>query len=177
MNIVIAIGLAVVAVLGWLTQLVGLPGNWVVVVAAALYAWSFPGDDRLAISWSTVAALFVLAVLGEVIEFVAGAMGVTKAGGSRRGALLALVGSLVGGMIGLVVGVPIPVVGSLAAAILFGGLGALIGAFIGESWKGNDFDTSLQIGRAAFVGRVLGTLGKLIAGAVMLVVLLAALVL
>ncbi len=177
MEILSAIALCVVAVLGWLTQLVGLPGNWIVVVAAALYAAWFPGDERLALSWNTVAALFVLAVLGEVIEFVAGAMGVTKAGGSRRGALLALICSLVGGVIGLGVGVPIPVVGSLAAAILFGGLGALVGAFIGESWKGRDFDTSLQIGRAAFVGRVLGTLGKLIAGAVMLVVLLAALVL
>ena len=176
MEIVAAIGLAVVAVIGWLTQLVGLPGNWIVVVAAALYAASFSGESRLTLSWTTVVALVLLAVLGEVVEFVAGAMGVTKAGGSRRGALLALVGSLVGGVIGLAVGVPIPVVGSLAAAILFGGMGALVGAFIGESWKGNDFDTSLQIGRAAFVGRVVGTLGKLIVGAVMLVVLLAALV-
>jgi uncharacterized protein YqgC (DUF456 family) len=176
MDIVAAIGLAVVAMVGWLTQLVGLPGNWIIVVAAALYAWLFPGDSRLALSWSTVAALALLAVVGEVVEFVAGAMGVTKAGGSRRGAVMALAGSLVGGVIGLFVGVPIPVVGSLAAAILFGGLGALVGAFIGESWKGQDFDTSLQIGRAAFVGRVLGTLGKLIVGAVMLVVLLAALV-
>ena len=50
MEIVAAIGLAVVAVIGWVTQLVGLPGNWIVVVAAAIYAASFPGDSRTALS-------------------------------------------------------------------------------------------------------------------------------
>ncbi len=176
MDIVAAVGLIVVALVGWLTQLVGLPGNWIVVGAAAIYAWWLPGEGRLSIGWNTVIGLVVLAALGEVLEFAAGALGVTKAGGSRRGAALALVGSLVGGVAGLFIGVPIPIVGSLAAAILFGGLGALVGAVIGESWKGHDFDTSLQIGQAAFVGRVLGTLGKMIVGAVMLAALLAALV-
>jgi len=79
-------------------------------------------------------------------------------------------------VVGLFIGVPIPIVGSLAAALVFGGLGALVGAFIGESWKGRDFDTSLQIGQAAFIGRVLGTLGKMIVGAAMIAVLLVALV-
>ncbi len=176
MNIVAAVGLVVVAIVGWMAQLLGLPGNWIVVVATALYAWWLPGEGRLAVGWNTVIALVVLAAVGEVVEFAAGALGVGKAGGSRRGAVLALAGSLAGGVVGLFIGIPIPVVGSLAAALIFGGLGALVGAFIGESWKGRDFDTSLQIGQAAFVGRVLGTLGKMIVGAVMLAVLLVALV-
>jgi uncharacterized protein YqgC (DUF456 family) len=175
-NIVAALCLAVVAVVGWLTQLVGLPGNWIILIAAALYAWWLPVDVRVAVGWNTVIALAALAVLGEVLEFAAGALGVSKAGGSRRGAILALAGSIVGGLVGLVVGVPIPVVGSLAAALIFGGLGALVGALVGESWKGRDLAASLEIGKAAFVGRIAGTLGKLIVGAVMVVVLLAALV-
>ena len=86
--------------------------------------------------------------------------------------MLALVGSLVGGVVGMVVGVPIPIIGSLAAAPIFGGLGAMVGAMLGESWLGRDFESSLEIGKAAFVGRMLGTLGKLIVGSVMVVVVL-----
>ncbi len=136
MSIVSALLLAVVAIVSWLSQLVGLPGNWMLVVAAALYAWLTPGDGRAAIGWHTVVVLIVLAVVGEIVEFVAAASGVTKAGGSRRGAVLALAGSIVGGFVGLAIGLPIPVVGSLAAAVVFGGLGALAGAMLGESWKG-----------------------------------------
>ena len=176
MQVVAAILLAVIVAAGWLSQLVGLPGNWIIVAAAAAYAWWTPPDTRTAIGWDTVIALGALAALGEVLEFAAAAMGVSKAGGSRRGAMLALAGSIVGGIVGLVVGLPIPVVGSLAAALVFGGLGALVGAMLGEGWKGRDFDASLEVGKAAFVGRLLGTLAKMIVGSVMVVVVLAALV-
>jgi uncharacterized protein YqgC (DUF456 family) len=176
MAVLSAILLAVFAIVSWLSQLVGLPGNWMLVVAVALYAWIVPSDGRADIGWQIVIVLVVLAVIGEIVEFVAAASGVTKAGGSRRGAVLALVGSIVGGILGLGIGLPIPVIGSLLAAVVFGGLGALAGAMLGESWKGRDFDSSLQIGKAAFVGRVLGTVGKLIVGSVMLVLTLASLV-
>jgi uncharacterized protein YqgC (DUF456 family) len=176
MSILSALLLAVFAIVSWLSQLVGLPGNWMLVVAVALYAWIAPSEGRADIGWQTVAVLIVLAIVGEIVEFIAAASGVTKAGGSRRGALLALVGSIIGGIVGLGIGLPVPVVGSLLAALVFGGLGALAGAMLGESWKGRDFDASLEVGKAAFVGRVLGTVGKLIVGSVMLVVTLVSLV-
>jgi uncharacterized protein YqgC (DUF456 family) len=175
MHVLAAVTLVLIAALGWLSQLVGLPGNWIIVVAAAAYAWAMPPDGRTALGWETVIILLVLALVGEILEFVAAAMGVSKAGGSRRGAMLALVGSIVGGIVGLFVGLPIPIVGSLAAALVFGGLGALAGAFLGESWKGRDFDQSLGVGKAAFVGRVLGTLAKMIVGSVMVAVTIVAL--
>ena len=77
----------------------------------------------------------------------------------------------------MVIGLPIPLVGSLAAAVVFGGLGALVGAVIGESSAGRDFDASLTIGKAAFAGRLLGTLAKLIVCTIMVVVTLGALLL
>ena len=43
---------------------------------------------------------------------------------------------MAGGLFGLTVVVPIPIVGSIAAALLFAGLGALGGAVLGERWKG-----------------------------------------
>ncbi len=55
-----------------------------------------------------------LAMLGEAIEFAAGALGVGKLGGSKRAAALAVVGSLVGAIGGMFVGLPIPIVGSVS---------------------------------------------------------------
>jgi len=113
-----------------------------------------------------------LAVAGEVVEFLAGALGATRAGGSRRGAVMALGGSLAGGVFGMFAALPIPLVGPLVGAVLFGALGALAGAVLGEQWKGKDLDESLRVGHAAFWGRLLGTLGKALVGAVMVLVVL-----
>ncbi|REK19118.1 MAG: DUF456 domain-containing protein [Planctomycetota bacterium] len=176
MTILAAILLVVFVVVSWGSQFVGLPGTWMIVGAAALYAWLVPPESYLAITWATVAVLAVLAVVGEVLEFVAGAAGVSTAGGSRRGAVLAILGSIVGGIIGMFVGLPVPVIGSVLAAVLFGGLGALAGAVVGETWKGRDLDTSLVIGKAAFVGRLLGTVAKVIVCTLMTVVTIGAVV-
>lgn len=177
MHFLWALLLVIVVALSWLAQLVGLPGNWFIVAAVACYTWWVGPDVSTAVDWYTVIALIVLATAGELIELAASAMGVAKVGGSRRGVVLAIVGSIIGSIVGVFVGIPVPVVGSLIAAVLFGGIGALVGAFLGESWHGHDFDTSLEIGKAAFVGRLLGTLGKLAAGTIMVVVTYAALVL
>src|SRR3954471_516837 len=141
MEILVAVALALFACFAWMLQALGLPGNWLIVAAAAAYALWWPVEGRLAIGWNTVIALLALAVLGELAELAAGAAGVAKAGGSRRGAVLAIIGSLVGSMLGVCVGIPIPIIGSLVAAVVFGGMGALMGAMIGEQWKGRDIDT------------------------------------
>ena len=70
--------------------------------------------------------------MGEVVEILAAALGVARAGGTRRGVLMALGGSLVGGVLGILVGLPIPLVGSVVAAVLFAALGAMAGAVLGE---------------------------------------------
>ena len=61
------------------------------------------------------------------------------------------------------------------AALLFGGLGACLGATLGESLKGQSLDASLRIGKAAFWGRLLGTFMKTLIGAVIAGVAIAAL--
>ena len=62
-----------------------------------------------------------------------------------------------------------------AGAVLFAGLGAFGGAVIGEQWKGRTFDESVKVGHAAFLGRLLGTVGKIMIGAVMIALIVAAL--
>lgn len=46
---------------------------------------------------------------------------------------------------------------------------------LGESWKGQSFDASLEIGKAAFVGRLLGTVAKMIICSSMVAVAIGAL--
>jgi uncharacterized protein YqgC (DUF456 family) len=155
-------------VVGWVLTVLAMPGNWLIVGAAAVYAWLVPAEtSRLGLQWQTVAALAVLAVMGELVETVAAARGVRQAGGSRSSALLALVGSIIGAIVGMLVGVPIPIVGSLVAAIVFAGLGAAAGAVMGESLLGRRWNESREVGVAAFRGRLLGTLGKMLVGTVM----------
>jgi uncharacterized protein len=171
-----AVMLVVASVLCWAANVFGLPGNWLILFFAAIYAHFGPDQGRMDIDWGSIAGLGALAVMGEVIEFLAGAVGAKRAGGSKRGALLALLGSMLGGIVGIFVGIPIPIVGQVVAAVLFAGLGALGGAILGERWKGRDMQESLRVGQAAFWSRLLGTLGKTLVGAVMLAVLVVALV-
>jgi uncharacterized protein YqgC (DUF456 family) len=158
----------------WLTNLFGLPGNWLIVAIAALYAWLAPPDSRAALDWPAVGVVAGLAAIGEILEFAASAAGVKKVGGSRRGAFYALVGSLAGAIVGMFVGIPIPIVGSIIAAVVFAGLGALVGAMIGEMQAGKSMDASLTVGKAAFWGRLYGTVAKVVVGALMAFVIIVA---
>lgn len=177
MTVIFTLLLIVVLLACWLLTLLGLPGNWLMVVVTSIYAYLVPTQSPTALGWRTVVAILVLAVLGEIIERLAGAIGVGKTGGSRRGAVLALAGSIVGGILGVFVGVPVPLIGSVVAAVFFAGLGAMAGAVLGEMWSGKRLDTSWRIGKAAFWGRLAGTLGKMLIGVAIIVVIMAALLL
>jgi uncharacterized protein YqgC (DUF456 family) len=177
MEIAAAVLLMIGVLICWALNFTGLPGNWLLICLAAAYAVFMGSESQLGIGWLAIVLLLALALAGEAIEFLAGAVGVSKSGGSKRGAALAVVGSILGGIAGMFVGagIPIPVIGSLIAAMLFAGFGALAGAVAGEQWKGRDLDESLRIGQAAFWSRLWGTLGKALVGAVMVVLVLLAL--
>jgi uncharacterized protein len=177
MTILFALLLIVVLLAGWILTLLNMPGNWLMVLAVAVYSCLMPSGSSAAIGGKTVTAILVLAVLGEVVELAASAAGTTKAGGSRRGALFALVGSMFGAFLGIFVGVPIPIVGPIFGALLFACLGAMAGAIFGEISAGKGLNTSWRIGKAAFAGRLAGTLGKILLGtAIVLVAIVALLV-
>jgi len=158
----------------WLLNLVGLPGNWMMVGLALI--WMFFGPEGYRFSWIVVVVLTILALIGEAIEFGASILGTNKLGGSARGATLSVVGSVVGGIMGAIFGIPFPVplVGSLVGSVLLAAVGAWVGAMIGEKWVGKPLKESVQIGRAAFVGRLLGTAGKLMVGSIIAVLTIVA---
>ena len=177
MAIVFALLLTLLLLACWFLTLLGMPGNWLMVAAAAVYACLMPAQGPATLGWKTVVALLVLAALGEIVELLAGAMGAGRAGGSKRGAAMALVGSVLGAILGMFLGLPVPLVGSVLAAVLFAALGAMVGAILGETWSGKSVGTSWQIAKAAFWGRLTGTVGKMLLGAVMVLIVVVALLL
>lgn len=159
---------------GWLLTLFSMPGNMLIVTGLALLVWLDPEIHEWNITWTLVAVELGLALLAELLELVAGALGASRHGGSKRGALLAVVGSFLGAIAGASIGLPIPVVGPVAGVILGASCGALAGAVLGEIWKGRALGQSWRVGRAAFVGRLVGSLAKLAISTAMVVVALGA---
>ncbi len=162
--------LTLLAVVGWGANILGLPGNWL-IVALALGGWALaPTDNHSHVTLFPLMAMVVVAALGELFEFAASALGASRMGGSKRGAMLAIVGSIAGALVGLFGGalVPIPIVGPVIASLLLGAGGAFAGTVVGERWAGKEWDASLQIGNAAFWGRLIGTVGKAVCGTIAL---------
>ena len=160
----------------WLIGLLGLPGNWLMLIATAIYALAVPEAAAESLWWIVLAILLVLAIAGEAIETLASAHGVRKHGGTKRSALLSFVGAIVGAIAGAILGTGLmPIIGSLIGALLLSSAGALGGAFLGEQWSGRSVDDSLQVGQAAFWARLAGTAAKMVIGCVMLTVVLVAL--
>lgn len=153
----------------WLTNLFGIPGNWLLLVVVGLFAWLVDGGDR-GVGLKTMAVLLALAVVGEVVEFVAGAAGAAKQGASRKAKVMAVVGAMIGSIAGAMMGMPVPLIGSMAAAVLGGAAGAFVGAYWGEQQSERGHSASLAVGKGAFIGRLWGTAGKLIVGAIMLAI-------
>ncbi|HCD01543.1 MAG TPA: DUF456 domain-containing protein [Planctomycetaceae bacterium] len=165
----------------WLINLFTLPGNWGIPILAIGMAWFFPGDSPAdgpaapGVGWIAVGVLVGLAILGEILELAASAAGAAKQGASRRAIVLSLFGSFGVSMVGAVLcsGL-VPVIGTLIGAVVGGCAGAWGGAYLGEMWKGRSQPDRLAAGHGAAIGRVLGTISKLLVGAVMVGVIAAA---
>lgn len=147
-----------------------LPGNWLIVGCTALAAWLQPDGQRFNVTWETVAVVAGLAVVGEAVELLAGAVVAKKQGASRRAVLLSVFGGVLGSLLGAGAGSVIPVLGTLIGVLAGGAGGAFAGAYIGEAWKGRPEEQAIAVGQAVAIGRVLGMLGKLIIGVVMMLV-------
>jgi len=157
----------------------GLPGTWVLLTAALgielidgpVLSRGGPGAVST-FGWELLLVGTALGALGEVIEFLAGVAGAKIGGGTRRG----MWGALAGGIVGAVVFVPvlpIPLLGSFAGALI----GTFVGAFAAEVTgpEGRADRLTLRAALAAVVGRLAGTLGKLVAGVVVWILLVRAL--
>ena len=169
MTYVLAVLLTLLNALWLFLVVLGLPGTWLMVAGTLLIAWwrwyAVAGQPMF--GTPVLIAICALAVLGEVVEFYAGVVGARKAGGTRRGALGALLGALVGGVAGtILIPIPIPGLGSLLGACG----GAAVGAWGLELHSGREMRASVKSGVGAGAGRFAGTVGKLIIGVVIWVI-------
>jgi uncharacterized protein YqgC (DUF456 family) len=160
----LAVGLVLLNLVFWAAILFNLPGTWLMVLTAAVVEWQLPGEALF--GWPLLVATAGLALLGEILEFVLGAAGARQAGGSRRGAALAIVGSIIGAIAGTPL-IPIPVVGTIIGACA----GAFAGAVLGDLWAGQPLFRSVTAGQGAAVGRFWGTVAKFAIGALIVAML------
>jgi len=156
--------LAIVCAAGLASLLFGLPGTFVILAAALVYAWA---TDFAVVQWATLLWMGGLALLAEGIEFFAAARAPAGARPSRRVAIAAIVGAVIGGLVGtpFLFGI-----GSLLGAFA----GAFAGAALATASEGGTMGEAVQTGLAALRGRLLGFVVKSAIAVVMIVLLAAA---
>lgn len=152
--------LIVLLLVGLFVNLLGLPGLWIMMASALGYAWA---TGWRYLGTKALVALLVIALVAELVEFLAGSAGAKKAGGSKRGMVGAVVGGLLGGI--FLTFIPIPVVSTIVGVCL----GTFIGAFVTEILVGKETGHSAQIGVGAAKGRFLGMMLKTAFGVTMLI--------
>lgn len=155
-------GLLLINAAGVLMVALQLPGTWVMIAATAAFAWLRWGQEQFSYGWWTLAALLGLAILGELVEFAASALGSRQVGGSKRGAAISIATAIVGAILGSFL-IPIPIVGTLIGAAI----GAGAGASIGDKWAGRTWAETAQGFKGAALGKLSGAAVKLIIAATM----------
>lgn len=156
--------LLLAGVVGFVLTLLTLPGIWLPVVVALLFQWFIPGI----FPWWAIGAAAGLGVLAEVLELVASAAGSTKAGGTKRAAAGAILGTIAGAIVGsMILFFP---VGTILGAVAGAGVGAsmLDRSRIGRTWR-----ESVNVGAGAAAARGVAIVLKGAFGALMALVLIA----
>ena len=134
-----------------------LPGNWLILVTTYLFAW-WQWDMGI-FAWPLLITITVLALIGELIEFFAGAGGAKKAGSGWLGALAAVGGAVLGAIVGTPL-IPVPIVGTILGACF----GAGLATWIAERIAGKEQKASVRSGVGAGTGVLIGTVSKFAIG-------------
>lgn len=165
MEWVAATVIALFALLGVLLTAITLPGTWLMLLVALACKLVVPES----IGWWWLAAAGGLAVIGEIVEFLASAAGAKVGGAGRAGAWGALLGGLGGAILGTVL-IPVPVLNTIAGGVV----GAGVLATVLERSRGKkSWRDSSRAGAGAAAGKFVSTLLKAAVAGVMAVVLMA----
>ena len=134
-----------------------LPGNWLMIITTILFAlW-----QKNIFSIYTIIAATVLAFVGEILEFAAGAGGAKATGGGKKAMTAAIVGAIIGAVAGTMI-IPVPIFGTLLGSAI----GAAAAVLIVERKGGKELKESLKIAAGAGLGRFAGLGAKFIVGIV-----------
>ncbi|HOQ04976.1 MAG TPA: DUF456 family protein [Anaerohalosphaeraceae bacterium] len=144
-----------------------LPGNWLMVLTTAGFAW-WQAERGIFSVW-TLAAAAVLALLGELAEFWAGLAGARRAGAGWKASLAAVGGAMAGAVLGTIF-IPVPFAGTL----LGGCIGAGLAAWAFERRSGKPRQISIQSGIGAGLGTAAGAFLKILMGVLIWLLIAAA---
>jgi uncharacterized protein YqgC (DUF456 family) len=136
----LAVALVVVGLVG--TVLPALPGAALVFGGLVAAAWA---DGFVRVGWPSLTLIGILAALSYALDFIAGALGTRKLGGSAWG----VTGSVIGAFVGMFFGI---------AGLI---LGPFIGAVLGEYLNRRHLGQAGKAGAGAWIGLVVGTAAKI----------------
>jgi len=140
---IIAVVTVIIGLAGLL--LPAIPGPLLIFGGLILAAWA---EDFHYLNGAAIFILALLALLGFVIDYIAGALGAQRVGASTR----AIVGAMIGAFIGLFFGI-------------FGiVLGPFIGAVIGQLTVKRDLTKAGQVGLGTWLGMAFGFAFKVAIG-------------
>jgi len=140
-----------IMVLAIVSIVLGLPGCWIIVAEAIIFALITKFDQGL--GWWDLAALTAMAGAAELFEFLITAYGAKKFGASNKAILAALAGGLIGAFL---LNTVVPIIGALLGAFL----GVFVGAFLYTYAKERDRGQAFRAGLGAFMGRMGAVLVK-----------------
>ncbi|MBN2593126.1 MAG: DUF456 domain-containing protein [Sedimentisphaerales bacterium] len=144
----------------WLMLVVfGLPGNWLIVISTCLFAWWRWEDGVFSIY--TLTAIVVLAILGELFEFLGGVQGAKRAGASWRSSIAAVAGAVAGAIIGTFL-IPVVFLGTVLGACL----GAGFATWSLELSRSRKMGESVRCAVSAGLGELLGITAKITVGVI-----------
>ena len=128
----------------------GLPGGWIILADAFVYALA-TGFQK--ITWPILGILLAMALVAEGVELLSGIWGAKRYGASRR----AIAGAIAGAILGAILMSPLLfLVGAMIGAFL----GAFAGAFLIEFLGDRNLRRALRSGFGAFLGRMGAILAK-----------------
>ena len=165
------LGLIVVNVAIWAGNVCRLPGNWMLVAFAALYASFFPArPNGLGFGYWSVAFLATLALLGESLAYAARHRQRLARQNQLAGLENTVLGAGSGGLFGALMLLWIPLIGTILA--LLGAItGAAAGAYLGTLYSRRRYrETASPPQMNHQVTQGLELISRLVVGAVMVLI-------
>jgi len=147
----------VILLLGLLSTLLPvLPGCFIIWGGVVLYRLWVPDGG---VGWPFVFISAGLAILAQVLDFLAGYFGARRFGATWKGGVGALIGAIVGPMAGSAIPGPGTIIGLI--------IGPIVGAFLGEIASGRTWEEGGRAGFGTVVGGIVAFVLKFVIAVIM----------